>query len=617
MGRRRMAAFQSLSSHRAGQHWEVWTDWYDARLAGDAARPPIEALEVARLKIADEIWRQGPAAVNAEIQRLIDGHKGLDRPVADLRIGSRESLKIWMRGQSREVAVAIAARAALRLLPLLVRGAPNPASARLTRRFATLVCVAFQAAALARMVCKYPSRGNKFRASAARFPSTSEIYQFENSGAEALLLIAATSAANSAAEAAFATTKATAVSAAVDAGTTASKWAATVQEDDLLATVVAPNWRAITADAAQLKVIAPSALMDAPLWPEETPGWASDAIATMRSTLPRDQDWDLWFDWLEERLRGGTRGEAYEVVFATTPELWEEDAPEVNAWIREHLPKHASLPGPLENIPSAFTYAWNASGKIAVVAGLQNTPVFPFATSEAEHRDLLEAVRRAAQRLILDLRARKFDNVRPDFFDELRRYAGDLPTAPAVGNFVLADMEALNLRALFEAEADILASPFATRLKTLLQFHIALRAYYPEVERVYAAVGKGRLERPLPMDAVAAISKLVAENTPRFFEPEVTGGLEAVERAQPIIESGSEDRRAAAAPVLPPPDPLGAPELKKSRSFTIGSAINSLTRVALAGGSAGAAAEGWAKVAHQLQETAGPVINWLRGFLGP
>jgi hypothetical protein len=60
----------------AGEGWEVWTDWYEARLAGDAGHPPNEALEIARATIPDEIWRQGPAVVNAEIKRLIAEHEG-------------------------------------------------------------------------------------------------------------------------------------------------------------------------------------------------------------------------------------------------------------------------------------------------------------------------------------------------------------------------------------------------------------------------------------------------------------------------------------------------------------------------------------------------------------
>ena len=67
----------------ANEGWEVWTDWYEARLAGDAGRPPNEALEIARAKIADQIWKQGPAAVNAEIKRLIAEHTSLEqRPAA-------------------------------------------------------------------------------------------------------------------------------------------------------------------------------------------------------------------------------------------------------------------------------------------------------------------------------------------------------------------------------------------------------------------------------------------------------------------------------------------------------------------------------------------------------
>ena len=48
--------------------WRVWTDWYRARLNGGAVN---EAIEVARVLIAEDTWKQGPRAVNAEIARLI------------------------------------------------------------------------------------------------------------------------------------------------------------------------------------------------------------------------------------------------------------------------------------------------------------------------------------------------------------------------------------------------------------------------------------------------------------------------------------------------------------------------------------------------------------------
>lgn len=49
--------------------WDVWTDWYDARLAGRS--PWRQSIEFARATLPDSLWEQGPKAVNAEIKRLI------------------------------------------------------------------------------------------------------------------------------------------------------------------------------------------------------------------------------------------------------------------------------------------------------------------------------------------------------------------------------------------------------------------------------------------------------------------------------------------------------------------------------------------------------------------
>lgn len=64
-----------LALHSLNQDWEVWTDWYEARRDG---RPADEALEIARVMIADDIWRQGPAILNAEIKRLVEDHQEQD-----------------------------------------------------------------------------------------------------------------------------------------------------------------------------------------------------------------------------------------------------------------------------------------------------------------------------------------------------------------------------------------------------------------------------------------------------------------------------------------------------------------------------------------------------------
>ena len=79
--------------------------------------------------------------------------------------------------------------------------------------------------------------------------------------------------------------------------------------------------------------------MDLPLWLPEMPDWMKDAWAALQSNLPLDQDWDVWIDWYKDRLRGGSRGEAHELVFATVPrDIWDKGPAAVNAWIKEHLP---------------------------------------------------------------------------------------------------------------------------------------------------------------------------------------------------------------------------------------------------------------------------------------
>jgi hypothetical protein len=53
----------------ANQDWQVWTIWYDDRLAGRVRK---ESHDLAFVRIADDLWDQGPAAVNAEIKTRIE-----------------------------------------------------------------------------------------------------------------------------------------------------------------------------------------------------------------------------------------------------------------------------------------------------------------------------------------------------------------------------------------------------------------------------------------------------------------------------------------------------------------------------------------------------------------
>ena len=54
--------------HAAKQDWQVWTIWYDDRLKG---RVRDKTRELAYVRIQEALWDQGPAVVNAEIERRI------------------------------------------------------------------------------------------------------------------------------------------------------------------------------------------------------------------------------------------------------------------------------------------------------------------------------------------------------------------------------------------------------------------------------------------------------------------------------------------------------------------------------------------------------------------
>lgn len=69
------------------EDWQVWTDWYEARLEGREAN---EALEVARVTLPEALWKQGPKAVNAEIRNLIElsaekGDQAVEARMGELR----------------------------------------------------------------------------------------------------------------------------------------------------------------------------------------------------------------------------------------------------------------------------------------------------------------------------------------------------------------------------------------------------------------------------------------------------------------------------------------------------------------------------------------------------
>jgi hypothetical protein len=100
--------------------WKVWTDWYAARLTGDAGGQPNEALEIARATVPDEFWEQGPAVVNAEIKRLLAEHAGREAAAFPTSESAFEAERVG-RGARTGLRQAVLARPKC-LMPCPARG---------------------------------------------------------------------------------------------------------------------------------------------------------------------------------------------------------------------------------------------------------------------------------------------------------------------------------------------------------------------------------------------------------------------------------------------------------------------------------------------------------------
>jgi hypothetical protein len=197
----------------------------------------------------------------------------------------------------------------------------------------------------------------------------------------------------------------------------------------------------------------------------------------------------------------------------------------------------------------------------------------------------------------------------------LENYASRLPQAPGDGNILLADAETRTLRNLFAVEVEILSPGFASKLKTFLEQHIGLRPFYPEVGKFYRDVQSGRIEAPLPQDAVEGFIKGVQDHTPSVFDPSVTGAVE--ECAQPAPEIAAPDHVSPADQNQPEPpaDPLKELDPKKARDFTAGGVVNALWKVYLEGDKVPKAADGWKKAGDALQPFVEPILEWLRSVM--
>jgi len=297
-------------------------------------------------------------------RRLADRRRGTKPEIND-----QEPLEDLLKGQSPGGAAAIAARTALRVAPLMFRDARKARSAKEVSAFLVLTSATFRASALARVAVKYPTRANMLNAAALVAAARAAAAAAADAAAadavgwailtSASALAAAADAVDAAASALTAASAASALAAAADAAPSAIPLAAYdgASFPAVYATADGALRAEIRFDAYALQKLSAHGLADLPLWSRGAADWAEPAWEGLRLALPRDEGWDVWIDWYQDRLRGGSGGEAYELVFVSAPlDVWREGPAAANAWIKEHLPKdwgrarllgtRKSLPGP-------------------------------------------------------------------------------------------------------------------------------------------------------------------------------------------------------------------------------------------------------------------------------
>lgn len=240
-----------------------------------------------------------------------------------LQFSDRETLEAWLNTQEREAAVAIAARAALRVAPLAWR-VPQAGDRGGARRFLNLTSAIFRATAVARVAGAYPTRANELRAFSAASnadAASAAAYTADAVAPAPAAFYVARSAANAASAAAYYSDDATAVHAADAAGAAAN---------------AAAIWAEVSADARALA--RGDSLAGAPLWTLSRPDWSREYWERLKAALPKDENWRVWIDWYEDRLKGVAYGEAKEFIFATVPEAeWKKGQAAANKWIADRL----------------------------------------------------------------------------------------------------------------------------------------------------------------------------------------------------------------------------------------------------------------------------------------
>jgi len=512
------------------------------------------------------------------------------------KITTREELEALLQNQRREVSVAIAARAALRALPLIQM-------AEGMRDFRhTLVLPVFRATAISWAAAKYPAQEMN-----RTDPVTGPLVGYDASTHAAA---AAYGAARLAIHDMSANLAAATAAAATQAAAEAMMAAATTAFSPH--TALAPHtafWSAVSAEAALVEAGGEAAIIASlSLWPNssKTPPYGvpeqlwlfwEGLKKALRAAI---EDWEVWIDWYEDRLAGLVRDEAHELAYVRIgDDLWDQGPAAVNAEIKRHIQALEPPPSAVQRDqinqlieapeipPIAVQVGVSTTGRLSArVSGIITAPPPP-ATGSPEvtppeaplpapspatrfivQEGIVDVVPptawagREAQRATYHARARslalgfadKLGNVEPKLEGSVQALIGVLGDDPAqlqpdqlrLASRTIAakarayghpsargELSVESVSTLFEL-ADVLVSLQALVAAELEEHERAIRA----LDLTEASIVEAKEGLDLVAEAVAASQEIVSEHASLTFEASATASDNAADRSIQVMIEG-------------------------------------------------------------------------------
>lgn len=266
-----------------------------------------------------------------------------------VEFSSRDDFEKWLDGKPREVAIALAARAALRVLPIVQEATREGYAGDF---YKSIVLPVFRAVSISWVAAKYPARKSErsFAAAAAEFATetveaaTFAVRPVASAASYAAMCVAVTT-----------TTKVSSIA--------ARSAAAAIDAAALTARSAGARlcWAALSIDATRIDAGETiSVITAAPIWPQERPDllrllWIELYVGFQRA----NSDWQVWTAWYEDRLAGRVRDEDRELAYVLLgDDLWKQGPAAVNAEIMRRIDANAidgaSNPRPWVNTLAAI-----------------------------------------------------------------------------------------------------------------------------------------------------------------------------------------------------------------------------------------------------------------------